>query len=178
MSIVQLSPSTTGNGQDVPISFDAAQFHKPLQRLAAVRQRQGISRRTIARRMNMDLSTVRSQEDETADLTLTQLYKWQEALEVPVSELLYEADESLSPPIMLRAQMVRLMKSALNILENTKQESIRRMSQTLIEQLKEIMPELAGVSSWHAVGQRRRLDELGVAAERRLSEEVFVDLTD
>jgi hypothetical protein len=52
------------------------------------------------------------------------------------------------------------------------------MAQTLVEQLIEIMPELRGVSAWHTVGKRRRLDELGVAAERSLSEEVFIDLSE
>jgi len=41
-----------------------------------------------------------------------------------------------------------------------------------------VMPELGGVSAWHAVGQRRRLDEYGRAAERRLSPDVFMDLLD
>jgi hypothetical protein len=70
------------------------------------------------------------------------------------------------------------MKSALAIKENAKQESIRRMVETLIDQLLEIMPELSGVGPWHAVGKRRRLDELGVAADRRISENVFLDLTE
>ena len=174
MSIVHLSPNATGNGQEVPIL--GAQY--PLQRLAVVRQRQGISRRTVARRLNIDIATVRDQESETADLTISQLYQWQQVLDVPISELLFEADDSLSAPVLLRAQLVRLMKSALTIHENTRQESIRRMAQTLIDQLLETMPELAGVGPWHAVGQRRRLDELGVAAERRLSDDVFLDLTD
>jgi len=150
----------------------------PLHRLGAVRQQQGVSRRTVARRLNIDLATVRAQESETTDIALSQLYEWQKVLEVPLSELLLEADDSLSAPVQKRAQLVRLMKSALAILENTNQETIRRMAQTLIDQLLEIMPELAGVGPWHAVGQRRRLDELGVAAERRLSDDVFLDLTD
>ena len=52
------------------------------------------------------------------------------------------------------------------------------MTQTLIDQLTEMMPELQGVSPWHSVGKRRRLDELGIAAQRSLSDEVFLDLTD
>jgi transcriptional regulator with XRE-family HTH domain len=149
-----------------------------LQRLAAVRQQQGISRRTVARRLNIDLAAVRAQEDETADISLSQLYEWQKVLEVPLGELLIEADDSLSAPVLLRAQLVRLMKSVMAIQESARQETIRRMAQTLIDQLLAIMPELAGVGPWHAVGQRRRLDELGVAAERRLSDDVFLDLTD
>ena len=40
------------------------------------------------------------------------------------------------------------------------------------------MPELRSVSAWHAIGVRRRLDELGIAAERVLSDEVFMDVVD
>jgi transcriptional regulator with XRE-family HTH domain len=173
MSIANLI-TELGTRQDVPIPA----IRHPLHRLAEVRQQQGISRRTVARRLNIDLATVRAQENETADLSLSQLYEWQKVLEVPLSEMLMEADDSLSAPIMLRAQLVRLMKSVLAIQETARQDTIRRMAQTLIEQLLQIMPELAGVGPWHAVGQRRRLDELGVAAERRLSDDVFLDLTD
>jgi transcriptional regulator with XRE-family HTH domain len=174
MSTVHLTATEFGTGHDVPVPA----VRHPLHRLAAVRQQQGISRRTVARRLNIDLTTVRAQEAETTDLSLSQLYEWQKVLEVPLGELLIEADDSLSPPVLLRSQLVRLMKSALAIQENAKQETIHRMVQTLIDQLLAIMPELAGVGPWHAVGQRRRLDELGVAAERRLSDDVFLDLTE
>ena len=174
MSVVHLTTADVGTGQEVPVPA----VRHPLHRLAVVRQQQGISRRTVARRLNIDLAAVRAQEDETADISLSQLYAWQKILEVPLSELLYDADDSLSPPVLLRAQLVRLMKSVLAIQENAKQDTIRRMAQTLIDQLLVIMPELSGVGPWHAVGQRRRLDELGVAAERRLSDDVFLDLTD
>ena len=174
MSIVHITTTGVGTGHEVPIPA----VRHPLHRLAAVRQQQGISRRTVARRLNIDLSAVRTQEDETFDISLSQLYEWQKVLEVPLSELLFEADDSLSAPVLLRAQLVRLMKSVMAIQESAKQETIRRMAQTLIDQLVTIMPELSGVGPWHAVGQRRRLDELGVAAERRLSDDVFLDLTD
>ena len=48
----------------------------------------------------------------------------------------------------------------------------------MVEQLIEVMPELRGVTAWHAVGQRRRRNELGLAAVRRLSDDVFTDMTD
>ncbi len=184
MSIVDLSTSALGTLNHVPVpnvpaaETPARQSAKPLQRVAAVRRQQGISRRTLARRMNVELSSIRDQESETYDMTLSQLYEWQKALEVPVSELLSEADDNLAASILQRAQLVRLMKSALAIKENARQESIRRMIETLIDQLLEIMPELAGVGPWHAVGKRRRLDELGAAAERLMSENVFLDLTE
>ncbi len=146
-----------------------------MQRLATVRRRQGLSRRTVARRLNVDLNQVREQESETADLPLSVVYAWQKALEVPVAELLVEASDTLSTPILERSQLVRLMKTVQAIREESKQVSIRRMAQTLADQLVEIMPELAEISAWHTVGQRRRLDELGVAAQRRLADEVFVE---
>jgi transcriptional regulator with XRE-family HTH domain len=146
-----------------------------LQRLAMARRQQGISRRTVARRLNVDIEVVREQECETTDLPLSVLYAWQKALEVPFCELLYETGDSLASPVLERSQLVRLMKTVLAIREQARQESIRRMAQTMCDQLVEIMPELANVGPWHAVGKRRRLSELGVAAQRRLTEDVFVD---
>ena len=40
------------------------------------------------------------------------------------------------------------------------------MGENLVEQILEIMPELAGVGAWPSVGQRRSLKELGTAAQR------------
>ena len=118
---------------------------QPLQRLALVRRLQGISRRTVARRMNVEIEQVRQQERESADLPLSALYAWQKALDVPVAELLVEAGDSLVSPVLERSQLVRLMKTVLAIREQAKQESIRRMAQTMFDQLVEIMPELANV---------------------------------
>lgn len=151
---------------------------RPLHRLGTVRRLQGVSRRTVARHLNTEVATVRLQERETADIPLSKLYEWQKVLDVPVAELLVEAGDPLSTPVLKRGQLLRLMKTAQAILGQTKQTRIRRMAQTLINQLIDIMPELAEVGPWHAVGKRRRRDEYGVAAERRLSEDVFLDLMD
>jgi len=146
---------------------------RPLHRLAEVRRRQGITRRTLARRLNTDVATVKLLEQPTSDLLLSTLYAWQEVLDAPVAELLVESEEPLSAPVLKRAQMVRLMKTAGAILERASQPSIRRMAQMLVDQLCEVMPELKGVSPWHAVGRRRTQDELGQAAYRRIPTEVF-----
>jgi len=151
---------------------------RPLHRLAAVRRLQGISRRTVARRLGLDMATVRRQEQPDCDLLLSELYRWQTVLEVPVAELLVEADDDLATPVLKRAQLVRMMKTALAILESAREESICRMAQTLVDQFIQIMPELREVSPWHSVGRRRRRDEIGIAASRRISEDVFVDLMD
>ena len=149
---------------------------RPLQRLATVRRVQGISRRTVARRLNTEVASVRLQERETADMPLSELYEWQRALDVPVAELLVEAGDPLSTPVLKRAQLVRVMKTAQAILAQAKQVRVRRLAQTMVDQLIEIMPELAEVGPWHAVGKRRRRDEFGVVAQRRLSDDVFLDL--
>jgi hypothetical protein len=128
--------------------------------------------------MNVDVAIVKQQEEATTDLRLSTVYQWQQLLDVPVAELLVDGEESLSPPVLRRARMVRLMKTVLSILERSNQTAIRRMAQNLVAQLVELMPELKGVTAWHAVGQRRRLNEYGRAAERRLSPDVFFDLLD
>jgi hypothetical protein len=113
-----------------------------------------------------------------SDMPLSRLYQWQAVLGVPIAELLVDSDESLSPPILKRAQIVRLMKTAALIREQSHSEPIERMVQMLIEQILDIMPEVKDVSAWNAVGQRRTLDELGEAANRRISIEVLEDLMD
>jgi transcriptional regulator with XRE-family HTH domain len=172
MSIVECSAGAEAcGGLRVPTN------HRALHRLAVVRRLQGISRRTIARRLNVDVVEIRRHE-ETADLPLSVIYGWQKALDVPVSELLAESEDQLSQPLMQRAALVRLMKTALAILEQADSQTTRGMAQTLIEQLVEVMPELQGISAWHGVGKRRRLDDLGIAALRTLSDDIFIDLLD
>ena len=156
-----------------PNNTDCLAAGRSLHRLASVRRLEGLSQRTLAWRLNVDVSHVKFQELETSDILLSALYEWQNALKVPVSELLVEPDDPLPPTMLKRAQLVRVMKTVLAIMEKTKQRSVRRLTQRLIEQLAEIMPELKGVSSWQTVGERRSRDEFGVTAERQFSEDVF-----
>ncbi len=174
MSTMNCGASDRGNSEGLNIPDKK----RPLHRLGTVRRLQGVSRRTVARHLNTEVAAVKCQEHETADMPLSELYAWQEVLDVPVSELLVEAGDPLSESVWKRAQLVRVMKTALAILEGAEQEPIHRMAETLVGQLTDIMPELKNVSPWHAVGKRRRHDEYGVAAERRLSEDVFLDLMD
>ncbi|MBN2474226.1 MAG: helix-turn-helix transcriptional regulator [Pirellulales bacterium] len=176
MSIVNFGLTGIGNPDDVEVPTGTGT--RPLHRLGTVRRLQGVTRRTVARHLNIDVSQVKLQERETADMPLSQLYEWQKVLDVPVNELLVEAEDPLSAPVMKRAQLVRIMKTALAIMEEAKRPPIRRMAETMINQLVEIMPELKGVGPWHTVGKRRRRDDYGVAAERRLSDDLFIDRRD
>lgn len=166
MSVVDFPVPHAGTKNGTAAGLPAAQ--RALHRLAEVRRLQGVTRRTMARRLDTDVHQVKRQEHETTDLPLSELYRWQEVLDVPVSELLVESDDPLSTPVMKRAQLVRLMKTATAILHRSQQAGIQRMAQVLVDQLIEIMPELADVHPWHAVGKRRSQEELGQAAERGL----------
>ena len=160
------SPTSTG-------SKSTGSNTRSLHRLATVRRQQGVSLRNMARRMNVDMSTVRQQEEETADLPLSVLYQWQKILEVPIAELLVDINSPLSPPVMERARMVKVMKTVAAIMEKANTPSLKRLLQMLCEQLREIMPELTDVAPWHSVGQRRTLDEYGRAVERQMPDSVF-----
>jgi transcriptional regulator with XRE-family HTH domain len=140
-----------------------------LHRIRDVREQQGISLRTAARNLGLEMRTVRAQEEGTADLHLSDLYRWQEALEVPISELLVEDHEPLSRPVMERAHMLRVMKTAKSILEKGTSPVVQRLATMLVEQLSAIMPELTEVTPWNSVGHRRSSDELGRIAEQPIT---------
>jgi len=148
---------------------------KPLHRIAAVRRQQGVSLRRVSHHLGAYVGQLRREEDEQSDMRLSRLYEWQRVLDVPVADLLVDSDAPLSTPVMQRAQLLRVMKTVTAILEKTEDVSIRRLAQTLTEQLLEIMPELEGVSPWHTVGQRRTLNELGRIAERVYSSDLCPD---
>jgi transcriptional regulator with XRE-family HTH domain len=142
---------------------------KRMHRIRTVRRLQGVSLRSAARQIGLDVRRLRAQENESTDLHISDLLKWQKALDVPVSELLEEPDTQLSRPVLERARMIRLMKTAQAILERSTSTPIRRMAEMLVNQLVEIMPELKHIGAWHSVGQRRSLNELGRIAECTIS---------
>jgi len=163
------APPANGNG----LKQSGLKQKRPLHRLAAVRRQQGVSLRNMARRLGADVSSVLHQEQETSDLPLSILYQWQRALDVPVADLLVDSDAPLSPPVMERARLVKVMKTAVAIMEKAQTNAQRRLLTMLMEQLIEIMPELREVSAWHSVGQRRTLDEFGRAIERTLPDDML-----
>ena len=149
-----------------------------MHRLGEARRQEHIFAPQRGADLGITIEDVRRQECKTTDLPLSVLHKWAKVLGLPVAELVEEPDDSLSTPLFNRARLVRVMKTAMAILERTGDPRTKRLAQTMVDQLIEIMPELRGVSAWHAVGKRRRLDELGIAAERSLSDEVFMDMVD
>jgi transcriptional regulator with XRE-family HTH domain len=170
MSIVEDS-TEIGGAERVRVPVNQRALH----RLATMRRLQRMSRCTLARCMNVDVEEICRQEEETNDLPLHVLYAWQKVLDVPIAELLVEPADRLSQPFGQRAQLVRLMKTALSILDQAEEGSERLMAQMLVDQLIGVMPELQGIGAWNAVGIRRTLDELGVTALRTFPESFFLD---
>jgi transcriptional regulator with XRE-family HTH domain len=168
MASAELSVVYSDDGHDCPQRN--SQTGHALHRIQEVRRLQGMSLRTAARQLGTDIRSIRAQEQATTDLKLSDVYNWQRALDVPVSELLVEEDEPLSRPVRERGAMLKIMKSARSIVESAPPGPTRRMAENLVEQLLELMPELKEVSPWHSVGQRRSLDEMGRIADQPLGD--------
>ena len=163
MATAELSIFSGAVKVPIPADQGAAQ---PRHRIQEVRCQQGMSLRSAARQLGTDVRSVRAQEQPSCDLRLSDLYRWQSVLDVPIEELLVESSTPLSRPVAERAKMVRIMKTALSIQESATTAPQKRMADNLVEQLLELMPELKEIGPWHTVGVRRSLDDLGRIAEQ------------
>ena len=128
---------------------------KNLQRVAQAREQQGFSLRTISRRTGMDLRTLRSHEQPTTDMKLSELRAWQLALEVPLVDLIEDDLQPLSSPVKDRAMLVRIMKTVVAIKEAGGSPRIQRLSDMLFDQMVALMPELKEIGAWPQHGGRR-----------------------
>ncbi len=135
-------------------------------RVRAIREREEISLNAFARRTKMAAGTLRKLEQEDSDLPLSVLHRMAEGLGVPVSELLIDPQEGLSEPIRQRACLVRIARTAQTLLEQSKSQAMRSLSQTLVNELTELMPELAGIGTWPEFGTRRPISDLPRILER------------
>jgi hypothetical protein len=174
MSIAHDIPFDTSFSH-VPVPAVPPTATRPLHRIADARRRQGVSVRSVARRMQTSMEQVRKQEDPNCDMLLSDLQRWQRALEVPINELLVDCDAPLSTPVLTRSRLLRVMKTVKAIQEAATSPSIQRFTAMLEQQLIELMPELKDVAPWHSVGQRRSPNELGRIAERVLPDTYFND---
>lgn len=165
--------STLGHLPVPQVPVSAGQ--RPLHKIADARRRQGISVRSAARRMHTSIDQVRRQEDPGCDMLLSELVRWQRALEVPIGELLVDTEAPLSEPVLTRARLLRIMKTVRAIKETASSTSIQRFATMLEQQLIEVMPELKDVAAWHSIGQRRSPNELGRTAERVFPDTFFND---
>ncbi len=136
-----------------------------VHRVAEIRQQQGVSERTVARRMGIDIKRYREMENPHYDLTISELRALQHALEVPMVDLL-EDRNALSRPVEERAKLVKVMKTAVAMREAKMSPRIERMATMLCEQLVDLMPELHDVSGWPQFGARRGISAMGKALQQ------------
>jgi transcriptional regulator with XRE-family HTH domain len=133
-----------------------------LHRVAEIREQQGVSERTIARRLGIDVKRYRQLEKPDRDLQLSELLALQAALDVPLIDLLEDRQE-LSRPVEERAKMIKVMKTAVALRETKSNSRVSRMAQMLCDQLVDLMPELAEVNGWPQFGARRGPATIGRA---------------
>jgi|694.fasta_scaffold07730_2 transcriptional regulator with XRE-family HTH domain len=150
-------------------STDASELH----RIAEVRAQQGVSLRAISRRTGVDIRDLQAEEQPNSNLTLEQLYRWQEALDVPVANLLVDRDQQLSESVQSRAALIKVMKTVVALGEIATSPRVARMTQMLREQLVEMMPELADVGGWPNYGSRRDPDHVGRIAANPIRVESY-----
>ena len=144
-------------------------FHK----ISDVRQRQGVTLRNVARRLGVEMAVIRKQEKPDSDLRISDLLRWQRVLDVPLAELLEDGEDQLSGPVLARSRMVKLMKTAAAIREQVGSSAGSQLVSQLIGQILEMMPELADITPWHTVGQRRTLDDVGRTARDTIPDDLF-----
>lgn len=158
-----LSPLDGSNSPSIPLGETS------LHRLSEVRTLQGFSLRTISRRTGIDVRELRRQENPHEDLRLSELVLWQRALEVPISELLNDSLDPLSPSVRDRAQLVRIMKTVVALAEVVTNARAQRMLMMLREQLLQLMPELDEIVGWPSFGSRRPSENMGKISEEPIS---------
>ena len=123
-------------------------FHQ----IATVRQKEKLSLSTLSRRLGMSVKDVRYLEDEYHDVPISILHRCATALQVPVSELLREGNESQCPRLRQRLLLVRAMKTVEAIRSAAAGSRLCVLADNLRNQLVEIMPELAEIKPWPQVG--------------------------
>ena len=146
---------------------------KQLHRIAAVMEQEGITPRVLASRLNTTATTIIKQACPTYDMPLSELYQWQAALRVPVTELLEESGDDFPCHILLRTQLLKLMRFVRSLQEQSTDDSVQTIALQMSEMLIAMMPELKETPAWPSVGQRRTTDELGAVANNVFPAHIF-----
>lgn len=145
----------------------------PLHRVGEVMQRECVSVRSLAGRLNITQGEASRMIDPSNDMNLSELYRLAEVLRVPLTEMVTEVDVGLSEPVKIRAQLLRLMRTVQSIQETSTQLQVSRLARQLRQDLLKIMPELKDVTSWPVVGNPRSRNELGAIMDRCIPTNLF-----
>jgi transcriptional regulator with XRE-family HTH domain len=143
-----------------------------LHRLSAVRREKGIPRRELALRLGITVRELLCKE-KAADLSLSTLYHWAAELEVPITDLVVEPEDSLPPTRLARSQATRLMKAAAQLRDRSRRRSIQRLAQTFVDQLTEILPALEDLAQ-RKYRTTRRANRQSPGSPRPLPDHIFM----
>ena len=138
---------------------------RPLHFIASTLRKQNATLAGCARRLGLTPSEAAEQIRPDSDLSLSQLYAWRAVLDVPTSELL-PLEDVVPDPIRNRALLLRTMKTARQLQDLSRGTRLEPAVASLVDQLIELMPELAEVPAWPSVGQSRAPREFGGATRR------------
>ena len=130
---------------------------------------QGMTLATCAKRLGVSLEEAERQAEPYSNLTLEQLFAWSDALDAPISELL-PFDLTTSDPIRNRALMLRIVKTARQLQNLSRNTTLEYAATSLVDQLIELVPEYAVVEPWSSVGKSRVAKSEGLL-ERRVDSE-------
>jgi transcriptional regulator with XRE-family HTH domain len=171
-----------GTGCDVNDSQGMPDAQPParrrLHRLAAARRARKLSLREAARQLDLNVEDVKRQEEATQDLSLSEFYRWQQLLNLPVEELLVETESPLPRPTVRREILTKMIQTVLTILRQTKQPAIRRMAHTLVDQMVDLHPELRAMADAQSAGRQHLLDDQGRAVKGPLPVDFFMEPID
>src|SRR5262245_31110830 len=112
-----------GNGKLGSSSTNGPTLHQ----VGTICRRQRVPLRAIAQRWGVNPEEIRRQQAESTDLTLSQLYRWQQLLGVPVTDLLMDHDEPLSEMLRWRAQLIKVMKTVVLIQQTSHEVRTQRI---------------------------------------------------
>jgi len=162
-----------------------------LNNIREVRKREGITIRTMIKRLGITKYEYEKLEADDKDLKISELQRIQAALCVPLQELITPADEDPSFEFITdRVHVLRAYKSAMSLqklLASSGKADVKRMLERLIADLLVIFPELdghtinrddsTGVHGW-PIGHRRTNDnpgDLGKTALNPVPEQFFFE---
>jgi transcriptional regulator with XRE-family HTH domain len=132
------------------VATDRGTLREAVHQVELARHCKGLSRRDVARRMDVDLNEVKRQENETTDLRLTELYRWQEALDATLPELLTGDHDPISTPEIDSRRMAKMLNATTEIRKTTNQSQVHRLAQMLLWQLGELSPQMDGLRQWQS----------------------------
>ena len=145
---------------DFPCNASDSFFHNETppssgwHQLRAVRRREHVTVRTMAKRLGVTVPKVKEQEQESNDIMVSTLLAWASALEVPPAELLGEINPGLAPELALRARLIRVVKTIRALQEKAKTQGVKHLADNLMRDVLEMCPELEDVKAWPQFGTR------------------------